>query len=153
MLDKALVKLQEKALAQQEVLLHNQHDSELEAMKLVKKQMEAERSSLVQAVKKKRDVKAAAAIKTKKVKTAINDAPEEKPRTHADNVADHKVYVKKQDAAKAEEAKKETDWINYGTRRASNHAKRTLRETQERARREETEDLKSRYAMKKRMKN
>lgn len=66
---------------------------------------------------------------------------------------DHKVHVKKQAAAKEKKLKEEMDWIDYGTTRASNHAKRTLRETQTRARQEEKDDLKSRYAMHKKMKS
>ena len=57
--------------------------------------MAAERKSLMQAIKSKRDVKKTGKVNPKKQKTDLNDAEEPEPRTHADNVRDHKEHVKK----------------------------------------------------------
>ena len=57
--------------------------------------MAAERKSLMQAIKSKRDVKKTGKVNPKKQKTDLNDAEEPEPRTHAVNVRDHKEHVKK----------------------------------------------------------
>ena len=60
---------------------------------------------------------------------------------------DHKVFEKKANEEKKAAEKKKLDWIEYGTTRASKHAKRIMKDSQTLAREQELEDIRTRHEM------